>query len=103
MAARPKTTSGRGGKGQTIVRNPTPMPERPRFEGDNPRFNIPAPSTYMPPMLPFDPNVGQPPPPISTATEDTVKVYKGDPKGTRGTPQGPEGPDGDGTGGPKGT
>jgi len=59
MAARPKTTSGRG---QTIVRNPTPMPERPRFEGDNPRFNIPAPGTYMPPMLPFDPNLGQPPP-----------------------------------------
>jgi len=60
--ARSKTTSGRGGKGQTIVRNPTPMPERPRFEGDNPRFNIPAPGTYMPPMLPFDPNLGQPPP-----------------------------------------
>ena len=38
------------------------MPERPRFEGDNPRFNIPAPGTYMPPMLPFDPNLGQPPP-----------------------------------------
>ena len=57
--ARSKTTSGRG---QTIVRNPTPMPERPRFEGDNPRFNIPAPGTYMPPMLPFDPNLGQPPP-----------------------------------------
>ena len=37
------------------------MPERPRFEGDNPRFNIPAPGTYMPPMLPFDPNLGQPP------------------------------------------
>ena len=56
------------------------------------------------------PNVGQPPPPssppppISTATEDTVKVYKGGPKGgPGGTPRGPRGPGGVGTGGPKGT
>ena len=63
MAARPKTTG---------VKTPTPrvtrrpdrewIEEQPRFEGDNPRFNIPAPGTYMPPMLPFDPNLGQPPP-----------------------------------------
>ena len=53
------------------------MPERPRFEGDNPRFNIPAPGTYMPTIpdhlrpivdleppnpFTFDPNLGQPPP-----------------------------------------
>ena len=63
MAARPKTT---GVKTPTprVIRRPDRewIEEQPRFEGDNPRFNIPAPGTYMPPMLPFDPNLGQPPP-----------------------------------------
>ena len=54
------------------------------------------------PQVSPDPNVGQTPPPISTATEDTVKVYGSGPKGG-GTPQGPSGPGGvGGPGGPKG-
>ena len=63
MAARPKTTGVKTPAPRVTRRDmPSNDPDRLyRFEGDNPRFNIPAPSTYMPPMLPFDPNVGQPP------------------------------------------